>query len=283
MIAWLAALALLSPAPEAADGPWRQLIDFNPTAEQPDGTSLFLRQADMLPQGAPRSWDTRMARHVWVNHGAVVGGQAWTVIDSAFDCAGGAVTRTVRAYDAGGRLLGEVHPNEDSHTVPHSAEHMVWDAVCMGSPYLYDKPVVATLADATADAATGESPVALTDQLQWDVDYDGQADIIRIQMRPHSMRHDVEFILAKDPTRPINVITAEQPPTGPLVERRIRPLERDRYLTACAMDQGADVQPCDAAWTLVQRGVEVVADGQPTLLVWLVNGEPHVARLPTAE
>ncbi|GAD60463.1 hypothetical protein IWC96_03190 [Brevundimonas sp. BAL450] len=283
MIGLFAALALLSPAPEAGDGPWRQLIDFNPTAERPDGVSLFLRQADMLPQGTPRSWETRMARHVWVNHGAVVGGQAWTVIDSAFDCAGGGVTQTVRAYDAQGRLLGEAQPNEDTRPVPHSAEHMVWDAVCMGSPYLYDKPVVATLAEATADAATGDGLAALTDELQWDVDYDGQADIIRIHMRPHSMRHDVEFILARDPTRPITVITAEQPPTGPLVQRGIRRLERDRYLTACAMDQGADVQPCEAAYPFVQRGVEVVAEGQPTILVWLVSGEPHVARLPAAE
>lgn len=283
MIAWLAALALLSPAPEADDGAWRQLIDFNPTAEQPNGTSLFLLEADMLPQGTPRSWDTRTARHLRVNHGAVVGSQAWTVIDSAFDCAGGAVTQTVRAYDAGGRLLGQAEPNEDSHPVPHSAEHMVWDAVCMGSPYLYDKPVVSTLADATADAATGDGLTEPADQLQWDVDYDGQPDIIRIHMRPHSMRHDVEFILAKDPTRPINVITAEQPPTGPLVERRIRPLERDRYLTACAMDQGADVTPCGAGYRFVQRGVEVVTEGHPTIIVWLVNGEPHVARLPLAD
>ena len=283
MIALFAALALMPPAPDAEHGPWRQLIDFNPTAEQPDGTSLFLLESDMLPQGTPRSWDTRTARHVWVNHGAVVGGQAYTVIDSAFDCAGGAVTQTVRAYDAGGRLLGEAEPNEDSHAVPHSAEHMVWDAVCMGSPYLYDKPVVATLAEATADAATGEGLAEPTSELQWDVDYDGQPDIIRIHMRPHSMRHDVEFILAKDPTRPINVITAEQPPTGPLVERRIRPLERDRYLTACAMDQGADVAPCEAGYPFVQRGVEVVTEGHATILVWLVNGVPHVARLPMAD
>ena len=283
MIGLFAAFALLSPAPESGDGPWRQLIDFNPTAERPDGTSVFLRQADMLPQGTPRSREIRTARHVWVNHGAVVGGQAWTVIDSAFNCAGGSVMQTVRTFDSGGRLLGEAHPNEDVRSVPHSAEHMVWDAVCMGSPYLYDKPVVATLAEATADAATGEGLAAPTDELQWDVDYDGQPDIIRIDMRPHSMRHDVEFILAKDPTRPINVITAEQPPTGPLLERRIRPLERDRYLTACAMDQGADIQPCEAGYPFVQRGVEVVAEGQPAILVWLVSGEPHVARLPTAE
>ena len=140
--------------------------------------------------------------------------------------------------------------------------------------------MVSTLADATDGAATGEGLAEPTSEVQWDVDYDGQPDIIRIAMRPHSMRHDVEFILAKDPTRPINVVTAEQPPTGPLVERRIRPLERDRYMVACAMDQGRDVEPCAAGYPFVQRGVEVVTEGHPTIIVWLVSGEPHVARLP---
>lgn len=283
MIGSLAALALLSPAPEADNGPWRQLIDFTPTAERPDGTSLFLREADMLPQGTPRSWDSRTARHLWVNHGVVVGGQAWVVIDSTFNCSGGSVMHTVRAFDSEGRLLGEAHPNESVRSVPHSAEHMLWDAVCMGSPYLYEKPIVATLTDATADAATGEGLTEPTDELLWDVDYDGQADIIRIHMLPHSMRHDVEFILARDPARPISAVIAEQPPAGPLVERRIRPLERDRYLTACEMNQGQDVQPCDPDYPLAQRGVEVVTEGHPTFLVWLVNGQPHVARLPMAD
>lgn len=283
MIALFAVLALMSPASEAGEGPWRQLIDFNPTAERPDGTSLFLREADMLPEGAPRRRESRSARYVWVNHGAVTGNQAITIVDSTLDCDGAVLMQTVRVLDGEGRLLGAAEVNEQTFAIPHSAESLIADSVCMGSPYLYDKPVVGTLAEATADAATGEGLAEPSGELQWDVDYDGQPDIIRIAMRPHSMRHDVEFILAKDPTRPINVITAEQPPTGPLVERRIRPLERDRYLTACDMNQGEDVEPCEPGYPLVQRGVEVVTEGHPTILVWLVNGEPHVARLPMAE
>ena len=282
MIALLAAISLALPGDARSDGPWRQLIDFKPTAEFSDGTSLFLLESDMLPQGAPHSRDVRRARQLWVNHGVVVGDQAWAAIDSEIDCAGGMTVRTVRVYDSRGRLLGEARPDEETHPVPHSAEHLVFDAVCIGSPYLYRKPVVASVAEATEDAGARESP-GLFDELQWDVDYDGRPDIIRIHMRPHSMRHDVEFILAKDPTRPVNVIAADQPAAGPLVERRIRPLERDRYLIACAKFEGRDVQACEPGYPLVQRGVEVVTEGRPTILVWLVSGEPHVARLPMAD
>lgn len=282
MIGLLAAISLALPEAAPGDGPWRQLIDFNPTAEFADGTSLFLLESDMLPEGAPRSRDVRRARQLWVNHGVVVGEQAWVAIDSEVDCGGGMTVQTVRAHDSRGRLLGEARPDEKVHPVPHSAEHLVFDAVCLGSPYLYAKPVVASLAVATADAETREGP-APSAELQWDVDYDGRPDIVRIHMRPHSMRHDVEFILARDPTRPINVVTAHQPPTGPLVKRLIRPLERDRYLIACRMVEGEDVDACVPDYPLVQRGVEVVTEGRPPILVWLVGGEAHVARLPVAD
>jgi hypothetical protein len=191
--------------------------------------------------------------------------------------------QTVEVFDAAGGLLGRATIDEVVHAIPHSAESLISDAVCRGSPYLYDKPVVATLAEATAGAASSEGLGTPADAVRWDVDYDGQDDIVSIAMRPHSYRHDVEFVLAKTPNRSLNVVTAEQRPTGPLLERRIRPLERDRYLTACDMDQGEDVAPCVARYPLVQRGVEVVTEGQPTILVWLVNGEPRVARLPMAD
>lgn len=282
MLGVLAALALFVPAADPQDGPWRQLIDFTPTAERPDGTSLFLLEADMLPQGSPARREVRPVRYVWVDHGTVVGDQVVTQVTGTTDCGGSIRMQTVQVFDASGRLLGEAAVDEIVHGIPHSAEGLITDAVCRGSPYLYDKPVVATLTDATADAATGDGPTPSW-QLQWDVDYDGRDDIIRIQMRPHSHRHDVEFILAKDPTRPINVVAAHQPPTGPLLEREFRPLERDRYLTACNMVEGNDVEPCVPGYPLVQRGVEVVTQGHPTILVWLVNGEPRVARLPMAE
>lgn len=280
MIGLIAAVSLALPGAAPGDGQWRQLIDFNPTAEYPDGASLFLLESDMLPEGAPRSREVRRARQLWVRHGAVVGEQARATIDAEIDCAAGMTLRTVQVHDSRGRLLGQARPEEGVHPVPHSAEHLVFDAVCMGSPYLYLKPVVASVAEATAHAVIKEGPEPSA-TLQWDVDYDGQPDIIRIQMRPHSMRHDVEFILARDPTRPINVVTAHQPPTGPLVERRIRPLDRDRYLIACRMVEGTDVDSCTPEYPLVQRGVEVVTDGHPTILVWLVSGKPQVARLPT--
>jgi hypothetical protein len=282
MIGLLAALSLVLPGAGPGDGPWRQLIDFNPTAESPDGVSLFLLESDMLPEGAPRSRDVRRARQLWVNHGVVVGEQTRVAIDSEVDCDGGMTLQTVRAYDRRGRLLGEARPDEEVHPVPHSAEHLVFDAVCMGSSYLYGKPIVSSLAEAIAGAETREGP-APSAELQWDVDYDGRPDIVRIHMRPHSMRHDVEFILARDPTRPLNVVTAHQPPTGPLVERRIRPLDRDRYLIACRMVEGRDVEVCTPGYPLVQRGVEVVTEGRPTILVWLVGAEPQVARLPMAD
>lgn len=283
MLGVLAALALIVPAADPQDGPWRQLIDFTPTAERPDGTSLFLLEADMLPQGSPARREARPVRYVWVNHGTVVGDQAVTRVTGTTDCDGSIRMQTVQVFDASGRLLGEAAVDEIVHGIPHSAEGLITDAVCRGSPYLYDKPVIATLADATADAATGEGLAEPADAVRWDVDYEGQDDIIRIAMRPHSHRHDVEFILARDMSRAINVVTAEQPPTGPLLERRIRPLERDRYLTVCDMVEGRDVEPCVPGYPLVQRGVEVVTEGHPTILVWLDDGEPRVARLPMAE
>lgn len=283
MLGVLAALALVVPAADPRDGPWRQLIDFTSTAERPDGTSLFLLEADMLPEGSPARREEHPVRYLWVDHGAVVGDQAVTLITGTTDCDGSIRMQQVQVFDAEGRMLGEATIDEVVHAIPHSAESLITDAVCRGSPYLYDKPVVATLAEATADAATGEGLAEPGDSVRWDVDYDGQDDIVRIQMRPHSMRHDVEFILAKDPTRPINVVTAHQPPTGPLAERRIRPLERGRYLTACDMAEGRDIEPCVARYPLVQRGVEVVTEGHPTILVWLINGEPHIARLPRAD
>lgn len=283
MISVLAALALLVPAPDPQDGPWRQLIDFTPTAEQPDGTSLFLLEADMLPQGSPSRQEERPVRYLWVEHGAVIGDQAVTLVTGTTDCDGEIRMQQVQVFDAGGRMLGEATIDEVVHAIPHSAESLISDAVCHGSPYLYDMPVVATRAEATAGAASSAGLGEPADALRWDVDYDGEDDFVSIAMRPHSYRHDVEFVLAKTPNRSLNVIAAEQLPSGSLLERRIRPLERDRYLTTCDMDQGEDVTPCVARYPLVQRGVEVVTEGQPTILVWLVNGEAHVARLPMAD
>ena len=283
MLSLLAALSILTAPAQAPEpeGPWRQLIRFQPTAERPDGASLWITDAAVLPPDGPRSRETREARELWVIHGATVGGQAWVVKSNRYDCADGPIfTDQVAAYARDGRLLGVgAQSGDPGYPQTHSAEAEAYDAVCSGSRVAARGAVVQSVAEAVALAGP-ERDVPTATELTYDVDYDGKDDAIRIAMRPHSMRHDVEIVLAKQANRTINIVAADQPPTGPLVQRAIRPLERDRYLTACAMNDGRDVTPCQPDYVLTQRGVEIVAPGQPTILVWLAEGEPHVARLP---
>lgn len=282
MLSLVAALSLLSVPPlDEPAGPWRQLIRFQPDETYQDGASLWINEGAVLPPEGPRSRETRRARELWVVHGATVGDQAYVIKTNRFDCAEGLIyTDRVAAYDRAGRLLGEgIQSGEPSYPQTHSAEAESYHAVCSGSRIAEAGALAETTSEAVALAGPGRE-VQTSTELRHDVDYDEQDDTIRIAMRPHSMRHDVEIVLAKQANRPINIIAAEQPPTGPLVQRRIRPLERDRYLIACEMKDGRDVAPCRPDYVLVQRGVEVVTPGQPTILVWLAMGEPHVARLP---
>lgn len=286
MIAWLAALALAAAASEApptaqTEGPWRQIIRFEPTAERPDGISLWVSEGAILPPDAPGTREVRAVKELWVSHGAITGGQAFVVKTNRYDCAEGAIhTDRIEVFARDGRLLGDAGPvAEPGYTQTHSAEAEVERALCTHSRLARQGAVAATVADAVAQGGP-ERVVEPVQTLQYDVDYDGQDDTVRIEMRPHSMRHDVEFVLAKQANRAINVVTAEQPATGPLVQRLIRPLERDRYLIACRMNEGRDVAPCVPDYVLAQRGVEIVTPGQPTIIVWLTMGEPSVARLP---
>lgn len=286
MIAWLAALALttaVSDTPPTAptSGPWRQIIRFQPSAEYPDGSSLWISESALLASDAPATRETRPVRELWVSEGAVTGGQAYVLKSNRYDCAEGSIfTDKVEVFARDGRLLGATGPAaEPSYSQTHSAEAEIERALCTHSRLARQGAVVATIADAVAQAGP-EREVEAVQTLQFDVDYDGQPDTVSIAMRPHSMRHDVEFVLAKQANRTINVVTAEQPPTGPLVQRLIRPLERDRYLIACRMEEGRDVTPCVPDYPLAQRGVEVVTPGHPTIIVWLTQGQPHVARLP---
>lgn len=286
MIAWLAALALTAVASETpptttTEGPWRQLIRFAPSAERPDGISLWISEGAVLPPDGPSTRDIRAVKELWVAHGTLTGGQAYVVKSNRYDCSGGVIhTDRIETFGRDGRLLGDAGPVADPDYIQtHSAEAEVERAVCTGSRIAARGAVATTLADAIAEGGP-EREVELAPSLQYDVDYDGQPDTVSIAMRPHSMRHDVEFVLASQANRTINVITAEQPATGPLVQRLIRPLERDRYLIACRMNEGRDVAPCVPEYVLAQRGVEVVAPGQPTIIVWLTMGEPSVARLP---
>lgn len=280
MIALLAALALSSATP-ASDGPWRQLIAFTPTEERPDGASLWITDAAVLPADGPRSREMREAKELWVVSGATVGGQAITIKSRRYACGDGEIhTDAVAVYDREGRLLGTgPQSSGPDYPISHSADAEAYDAVCLGSRIAARGAVVATVADAVALAGP-ERVVETQTSLRYDVNYDGQDDTIRIAMRPHSMRHDVELVLSPNLNREINVVAAEQPLTGAVVERRIRPLERDRYLIACDMDEGVDVAPCQPDYVLAQRGVEIVTPGQPTVIVWLDQGKPRVARLP---
>jgi hypothetical protein len=287
MIALLAALALSGSVTAAdvstgsPDGPWRQIIRFEPTEANPDGTSVWVTEDSLLAPDAGRSSDVRPARELWVVHGAVTGGQAYVIKSNRYDCDAGDIhTDRVEAFTREGGLLGVAGPNpEPGYGMPHSAEAEVSWAVCRDSERARRGATAPAVAQAIALAGP-DTTAPPTASLSFDVDYDGQDDHIRIAMRPHSMRHDVEFALSSRPARSLNVVVAEQPPSGPLVERLIRPLERDRYLIACRMDQGHDVSPCVPEYVLAQRGVEVVTPGHPTIIVWLTMGERSVARLP---
>lgn len=286
MIAWLAALALTTAASQtpptaSIEGPWRQIIRFQPSAEYPDGSSLWISEDALLAPDAPSTRETRPVQELWVSEGAITGGQAYVLKSTRYDCAEGSIfTDKVEVFARDGRRLGATGPAvEPGYTQTHSAEAEIERALCAHSRLARQGAVAATVADAVAQAGP-ERTIEAVQTLQFDVDYDGQPDTVSIAMRPHSMRHDVEFVLAKQANRTINVVTAEQPPTGPLVQRLIRPLERDRYLIACRMEDGHDVAPCVPDYPLVQRGVEVVTPGQPTIIVWLAEDKPQVARLP---
>ena len=284
MIAWFAALALLAPeTPQTVgtEGPWRQLIRFEATAERPDGISLWVSEGAVLPPDGPSTRDMREVKELWISHGAVVGGQAYVVKTNRYDCDQGAIhVDQVEAFTRDGRLLGVAGPvAEPGYIQTHSAEAEVERAVCTGSRIAARGATAATVSDAAALAGP-ERVVEPAMTARLDFDYDGREDVVRIDMRPHSMRHDVEFIAADPGNRGINVVTAHQPAAGPLVQRLIRPLERDNYLIACRMEEGRDVLPCTPDYVLAQQGVEVVTPDQPTIIVWLTEGEPHVARLP---
>ncbi|MDQ8027692.1 MAG: hypothetical protein REJ23_03125 [Brevundimonas sp.] len=278
----LTLIALLGLSPEGQDqGPWRELIRFEATAEHPDGASLWITDAAVIAPDGPARRDVREASELWVVHGQTVGAQAYTVVTRRYDCSESEMfADKASAFTRDGRLLGSSSPtSEPDYPQTHSAEAEAFDAVCTGSRRAARGRIVSTTAEAVAGAAEAELAEA-TEMVSVDLDYDGVPDTVRIAMRPHSQRHDVEIVLARQPNRTINVVAMEQPPAGPIVERRLRPVERDRYVTACRMTDGRDQTPCRAEYRLVQRGVEIVSAGYPSVLVWLEDAEPKVARLP---
>lgn len=278
----LTLVALLGLSPEGQEeGAWRQLIRFEATAEQSDGVSLWVTDAAVLPPDGPERRDARRAQELWVVHGRTVGDQAYTIVTRRYECSQSAMfVENVTTFTRDGRRLGGAGPlSEPEFRQTHSAEAEAFDAVCSGSRLAARGQVAGSIADAVAQSSSVADPEAST-EVVLDVDYDGDPDTIRLAIRPHSHRHDVEIVLARQPNRVINIVAVEQPASGPIVERGLRPVERDRYVTACRMNDGRDETPCRTEFRLVQRGVEVVAPDQPSVLVWLEEGEPQVARLP---
>lgn len=275
-------IALLGLSPKGGgEGPWRQLIRFEATAQQPDGVSLWVTDAAVLPPDAPARRDERRARELWVVHGRTVGDQAYTIITRRYECSRSAMyVEDATAFTRDGRRLGGVgRLSEPDYPLSHSAEAEAFDAVCSESRRAARGRIVEAIADAVAERSQVAEPEARS-EVVLDLDYDGVPDTVRLAMRPHGHRHDVEIVLGRQPNRVLNIVAVEQPASGPIVERRLRPVERDRYITACRMTDGRDETLCRAEFRLVQRGVEIVAPVRPSVLVWLEEGEPQVARLP---
>lgn len=281
MLTVSAAVIALAAGGATYDGPWRQLIRFQATDEQPDGASLWISDASLLGTDASARRDVRTAEELWVVHGATVEEQAYTIQSKRYDCARGEIfTDAVEVFARDGRRLGGTGSQpEPGYPQVHSAEAQAFDAVCSTSQRAARGARVLTTAAAVEEAGAGRA-IEPVESLSIDMDHDGEADTVRVALRPHSFRHDVEIVLASRANRTINVVVAEQPPTGPIVTRGLRPVERDRYLIACNMADGRDVDPCEIDYPLMQGGVEVAAPGQPSFLVWLDGDQTQVARLP---
>lgn len=117
-------------------------------------------------------------------------------------------------------------------------------------------------------------------QIRLDLDGDGMVDRASAHMRPHSMRLDVEIVLAKQTNRTIDVLAVQQPPTGPLVYAKLRPAPAGRFNYACKRVENRDAEPCLAgAVETSVNAIEVITPGQPDLLIWLEDGKPQVVRL----
>jgi hypothetical protein len=113
-----------------------------------------------------------------------------------------------------------------------------------------------------------------------DLDGDGRDDMASVHMVPHSMRFDVEIVLAKQPTRPINVIAVEQPPTGPLVYAKLRKALPGRYAFACTRIDNRDSAPCEPGLLQsLNAGVEVITPGQSNLLIIVQGTSARTVRL----
>lgn len=122
-------------------------------------------------------------------------------------------------------------------------------------------------------AEGGELPKSV----EADFDGDGVEDSARVGMRPHSMRHDLDFILNGQGH---SVIAAAQPNRGALVHRGARLAPPGAYAIACERHDGEDVAPCaPAEVVLAHPGVDLYAPGGLRVLVWRDGEAFRVARL----
>ncbi|HET9428671.1 MAG TPA: PPC domain-containing protein [Allosphingosinicella sp.] len=275
---------------EKPAGPWRQLIDYTPMphdARQPErenGISLWVNEAAILPEGTMRATTSREAFALWIFHGtARAGSQAYRIDRSLYRCGEGDMSNLAHAaYTLSGQFIAAVPGSgERIPPIPHSAENEIYRAVCSDGTSARRGAAADSVAEAAqADWIGPEGPEPAS-ELRVDLDADGLPEILRAQMRPHSMRIDVELITGRNPTRPFNIIAVEQPPTGPLVESRLRYVTPNLFLYACERQENRDVEPCRGGVANATRGaIEVITPGQPSLLIWLPDREPRIVRFP---
>ncbi|WP_106639699.1 hypothetical protein [Allosphingosinicella vermicomposti] len=118
---------------------------------------------------------------------------------------------------------------------------------------------------------------SLPTQVRGDFDGDGADDVARINVVPHSYRHDIDIVLAKAANRSVHIVAAHQPDKGALIHRGIRLLQPGRYAIACARADGRDTPECvKGIADVAMPGIEVFAPGGTRHLIWR-EGENFVA------
>lgn len=274
---------------EAPSGPWRQIIRYTPSEGRGGGISLWINEAAIVPEGAPAPFRRREAREtyeLWINHGNKwLPGQRYRIERNRYNCGESDMIRVVQAAfnQDGARTATVVGSGERIPLIPHSAEHAVGRAVCDAGTVARRGAQAPSLAEALDADPPGPAPAPAAETLSVDLDGDGAPERLDAQMRPHSMRIDVEIVPSRAPNRPLNVIAVAQLPTGPLAESKLRYIPPNTYFYACERVENRDVEPCQPGLANVRLGgVEVVTPGQPSLLLWLEGAEPKIVRLPPA-
>ncbi|TFI59349.1 hypothetical protein E2493_05800 [Sphingomonas parva] len=278
-----------NPAAEAlaTTAGWRQMIRYEPRTDREAGASLWINEEAIIGDGAPRETGRKPVRELWINHGAArVAGQAITLQLNTYNCGseGGMRRGPTAAFTEDLRQLafvdriGEVEP-----VLPHSAEIDIARVLCTSNVLAKRGRTAATVAEVIAAEAPQPAATEPAQSLAADLDADGKAERLSVHMRPHSMRLDVEIVFGAEGKAPVNLIAVEQPPSGPLVEAKLRAAAPNAYLYACEREENRDAAPCAPGEAKAFRGgVEIVTPGQPSLLLWIDDGRPRIVRLPTA-